>query len=304
MDHVIVTGANGFVGKAVLNELIKNGHFVYAVVRPGKAGECDFPKSEQITVIECDMKEYERLHTLIDDVHADTFYHFAWTGSAGALRGDPDIQIDNIRCSCNAVLAAARIGCKRFIMAGSIMEHEIDQLMREGHVPPISSLYSTAKLTADYMCRTLAVQNGLEYVCGLISNIYGPGEISPRFVNTTIRKMLNNEHIACTEGKQMYDFIYITDAARAFGALGEKGRNLETYYIGSLSPKPLREFLLEMKSAVGYEPELGFGEVPFVGEGLSYDSIDTQSLLRDTGIEPEVSFQEGVYLTMTWLRGK
>ena len=48
----------------------------------------------------------------------------------------------------------------------------------------------------------------------MISNIYGPGELSPRLVNTSIRKMLKGEHCAFSAGEQIYDFIYITDAAK------------------------------------------------------------------------------------------
>ncbi len=66
-----------------------------------------------------------------------------------------------------------------------------------------------------------------------ISNAYGPFEVNLRFINATLRKMLNGAKCNFTAGEQMYDFIYIIDAAKAFIAIGEKGISNKTYYIGS-----------------------------------------------------------------------
>ncbi|MDE5873831.1 MAG: NAD-dependent epimerase/dehydratase family protein [Lachnospiraceae bacterium] len=54
----------------------------------------------------------------------------------------------------------------------------------------------------------------------VISDIYGEGESSPRLINSSIRKLLNNEETSFSTGEQMYDFVYIEDAARMFVGLG------------------------------------------------------------------------------------
>ena len=101
------------------------------------------------------------------------------------------VQLKNIEYSCQAVQVAKRLGCKRFVFAASIMEYEISKLMETNRSIGINTLYSTSKITAEYMLRAIADNMGIEYVGGIISNIYGPGERSPRLVNTTIRKLLN-----------------------------------------------------------------------------------------------------------------
>mgnify|MGYP002624118901 CR=1 FL=1 len=300
MKKAIVTGANGFVGSAVCRELINCGTEVIAVVRENSDNIADIPN---IRIVQCDMANYASLPNLIGDRDIDVLYHFAWCGSAGKLRADDVVQLKNVQQTCDLVRVCAEMNCRRFVFAASIMEYETAAIMESEQTPSAGSLYCTAKITADYMARAIAGAVGVEYMRGVISNIYGPGEISPRLINTSIRKLLNGEHCAFSPGEQMYDFIYITDAAKEFAEIGEKGRNNGTYYIGSPSPKPLKEFLLEMRDCIASNAEIGLGEFPFNGVSLTYKELDIDSVRKDTGFVPEVSFSEGIRRTAEWLKG-
>ena len=168
--------------------------------------------------------------------------------------------------------------------------------------PGLNTLYCSAKVAADYMARTIAGNLGVDYIRAVISNIYGPGELSPRLVNTSLRKLLNREHCAFSAGEQMYDFIYITDAAKTFVAIGEKGINNRTYYIGSQEPRPLKEFLLTLRDCVDPGIEIGLGELPFNGVSLTYKEFDINAVKKDTGFIPEISFKDGIEKTIAWIR--
>ena len=175
-------------------------------------------------------------------------------------------------------------------------------MMERDDTPSINTLYSSAKVSADYITRTLAGKLGVEYIRAVISNIYGPGELSPRLINTSIRKMLAGEHCAFSAGEQMYDFIYIDDAAQTFVEIGDKGRNNRTYYIGSLEPKPLKEFLIALKNQVNPQIQIGLGELEFNGVSLSYKEFDIMAVKNDTGFEPVTSFEDGVQKTIEWIK--
>ncbi len=301
MKKVIVTGANGFIGTAVCRELVNRGIEVIAVVRDKNARIEAIRNVQGIRIVYCDLCNFYSLATLISDRDVDAFYHFAWVGSAGLLRGDIDVQLKNVQYTCDTVRACAAIGCRRFIFASSIMEYEIIAAMETDMTPGINTLYSSAKVAADFMARTLAGELELEYIRAVISNIYGPGEISPRLVNTSIRKLLKGDHCAFSTGEQIYDFIYITDAAKAFAAIGEKGIKNKSYYIGSQNPRPLKEFLLSLRDCVNPEVEIGLGEIPFSGVSLSYREFDIYAVEKDTGFVPEISFKEGIENTIAWI---
>lgn len=304
MKKAIVTGASGFVGTAVCKELLERGIEVIAICRNRHGGISSIEKNKGIRIVYADLSSFKDLAEVIPDRDIDVFYHFAWEGSAGNLRGDADIQVKNIQYTCDVVKACSELGCKRYVFASSIMEYEIEAAMATDVTPGINTLYCSAKIAADYMARTIAGSLGIDYIRTVITNIYGPGELSPRLVNTSIRRMINGERCSFSAGEQMYDFIYITDAAKAFVAVGERGKKNKAYYIGSREPKPLKEFLLKMRDCVNPEIEIGLGEVPFNGVSLSYHEFDIDAIKNDTGFVSEVSFEEGINKTIAWIKGE
>ena len=233
MKKVIVTGANGFIGTALCKKLSDEGINVIAIVRDKEENITKIKDIPRLKITYCDLSDFRNLSKYVEDGDIDALYHLAWVGSAGALRGDSDVQIRNIQYTCDTVKACLDMNCKRFIFASSIMEYEIQATMVTDTMPSINTLYSSAKVAADYMARTLSGSYGIDYIRAVISNIYGPGETSPRLVNTSLRKMLNKEHCAFSAGNQLYDFVYITDAAKMFIEIGNHGIANRTYYIGS-----------------------------------------------------------------------
>ena len=302
MKKVIVTGANGFIGTALCRELSNQGISVIAVVRNEEENISNIENLKGLRVVYSDLSEFKNLNEKISDRDIDVLYHLAWVGSAGPLRGNAEVQFNNIRYTCDTVEACAKINCKRFVFASSIMEYEIEAVMATDATPGINTLYSSAKVSADYMARTIAGSLGVNYIRAVISNIYGPGELSPRLVNTSIRKLLNGEHCAFSAGEQTYDFIYIDDAAKTFVAIGEKGVANRTYYIGSQNPRPLKEFLCELRDQVDPNIEIGLGEIPFNGVSLTYTEFDIHAVKNDTGFIPSVSFTEGIKNTIEWIK--
>lgn len=303
MKKVIVTGANGFIGTALCKELSMQETEIIAIVKNEEENISNIINLPRLKVVYCDFSEFKNLSSYIPDRDVDIIYHFAWVGTAGMLRGDIDTQIKNIQYTCDTVKACSEMNCKRIVFASSIMEYEIEALMSTDITPGINTLYSSAKIAADYMARTMAGYLGIDYIRAVISNVYGPGELNPRFININLRKLLSGEHCAFSSGEQIYDFIYITDAAKAFVAIAEKGKNNKTYYIGSQNPKPLKDFLFMMRDQVDSGLKIGLGEVPFDGVSLTYNEFDIYAVKNDTGFVPAVDFVEGIRYTIDWIKG-
>jgi len=74
------------------------------------------------------------------------------------------------------------------------------------------------------------------------------------------------------------------------------------YYVGSTNPRPLKEFLLEMKDEVDANLEIGLGKIPYSGISLTYNEFDIHEVENDIGFKSTISFKEGIKLTIDWMR--
>lgn len=303
MDRTVVTGAGGFLGYALTQRLLDGGAEVYAVVRERRGQWERLEQRGGCHVVVCGLEDMGSLDSLVGARGFDAFYHLAWQGVSGPDSGRLDVQLGNVRGTAAAAEAAARMGCRRFVFASSIMEYELDKLM-QGTLPSgWRNLYRAAKKMAAAVARTYCNGLGVAYHSALITNVYGPGDLSPRFVSSTLRKMLRGEELRFSEASQMYDFCYIDDATAILELAGEKGEDNRTYYVGSAQPRPLREFILEMAECAGVSPGAAFGAGgEYVGVSLDYDEFDIRSTEEGLGYRAGTGFREGVRKTIKWLR--
>ncbi len=302
MNKAIVTGASGFIGKQLINELLsRNVKIVALDIRFDDV----LLQNKDITCINCKDKNPFDLQNELADLKADTFFHLAWAGTSGALRADYTVQLNNVKLACDYVSVSSKIGCKRFVYASSINEMETYEYLQSDDINPSGGyIYGTGKLAAHLMGEVVAKQNGIDFIPVIITNIYGAGEKSARLINTSIRQLLNKEHCSFTEGKQTYDFIYITDAITSIVEVADKGKAFNRYYIGSGNPKPLREFLQEMKDVVDSSAELGLGDLPFNGIDISYKQFKLKKVEEDTGYKNKISFKDGIKMTMDFIKSE
>lgn len=300
MKNAIVTGANGFIGSALVRELIKHDVNVWALDR--KDANSNIPLSTRVTFLPFELSQIQLIEQSIPKKKFDAFFHLAWAGSAGDSRYNTQLQLNNVQWTIDALRVSKALGCERFLSAGSIMENETLAAMSVwGNKPGLGYIYGAAKLATHVMCFAVAANIGMDIIWPKVTNAYGIGEFSPRLINSTLRKIIAGESPRFTSGTQNYDFIYIDDVARAFFLIAENGKPFTEYIIGSSHPRPLKEFLLELKGAIAPSLDFIFGDVPFTGINLDNDAFDCSKTEADTGFRAEISFSEGVILTRNWL---
>lgn len=227
MKNVIITGADGFVGSNTTEYFLSQGISVLALDINEKPHR--LKRDSKLTYMQCDVTDATMLLDSIEQVKYDTFIHFAWAGSAGVERSDYNLQLQNALNTVECMKIAKKLGCRRFICAGSIMEYEVEAVVHaQGSQPSMAYIYVTWESISRmvFLCKAVAADIGIELVWPMITNAYGVGEFSPRFVNSTLRKIIHNEPLQFTSGIQNYDFVYITDVARAFFLIAEHGRQI------------------------------------------------------------------------------
>ena len=300
MKKAIVTGANGFIGKTLVKVLLERN---YEIVALDIRFDDVLLNNNLVTCVNVLNKAVAELKDGIPKNEYDCFFHLAWAGTSGPARADYEMQLNNVKIACDYIKLCKVVGCKRVVYASSINEMETYEYLQSDNIEPSGGyIYGTGKLAAHLMGETVAKMNDVEFIPVIITNIYGIGEKSARMVYTSINKLVHKEHCSFTAGYQTYDFIYITDAINSIIAVAEKGKAFNRYYIGSGEPKPLREFLLEMRDIVDPTAEIGLGDIPFKGVDISYSQFDLKKVERDTGYINQIPFAEGIKMTADYIR--
>lgn len=303
MENVIISGADGFVGSNTTAYFLEKNINVLALDIIEKP--MHLPMHDQLTYHVCDIFNIQELKRLISGKKYDVFIHFAWRGSSGDSRKDYQLQINNALKTVEVMKAVKESGCGRFLCAGSIMEYEVDDALHmQGAAPGLGYFYGLGKYIAHFLCKTVAKEIGIDLIWPMITNAYGAGEYSARFINTTLRKMMNGEQLQFTSAEQNYDFVYVTDVAKAFYLIAKMGKPFSEYMIGSSKAGPLKNFIIEMKEAAGTKNELCFGSIPYTGVNTDVHVFSTKKLEEDCGYYPEVTFYEGIQRTYEWLKSE
>lgn len=303
MKKAVITGPTGAIGMALIQCLADNGTDVVAVVRPGSARADRIRESEHVSVVYCDLKELDRLPSLIEG-GADVFYHFAWDGTFGDSRNNMYLQNNNVKYALDAVDAAYELGCKTFIGAGSQAEYGRYEGDLNASVPAFpENGYGIAKLCAGQMTRIACQQKGIRHIWTRILSIYGPYDGDKTMVSSTIIKLMNSEKPSCTKGEQMWDYLYSKDAARAFMMLADGGVDGRVYCLGGGIARPLKDYINLIRDAVGNDVEIGFGDIPYSDKQVMHLCADIKELTKDTGFTPIYTFEQGIGETVGWWRG-
>lgn len=300
--RAIVTGATGFIGKALCEELLKESYDVVAVLRKNSAKRskleamiCDVAEwKDRLQIVELDLEDIEKLHTEYD-IEADVFYHLAWNGSAGADREDFDMQYSNIAYMKKAIKTAKDCGCKKVVGAGSQAEYGVvrDVAKEDETVPNPFMMYGAAKLAAYQMGQIYAKQVGVKLVWPRIYSVYGVGENAGTLVSYVVDTLKKGEAPQLSPCENMWNFMYITDCARALRKLSEDAETEGIYNVASKDTRVLKEFVKEIRDIVAPNVELNFG-------AKQSDPSRTFHLMPDCGKldavwdGTEVAFGEGI----------
>lgn len=301
MRKVAITGVAGFIGGTLCKELLDQDIEVYGIDIDKNRLE-KWEEYKNFTPIIANFSNYNELPQMIEARDIDVFYHFAWQGGFVSALKDYKIQFENAIASCDALMAAVSMECKKFVYAGTVNEYEVKKYINMEYCEPRNTcIYASAKLASEMICKALAFNHNINYSAGLIPMIYGKGNKSKQLVNVVINDLLNNQAPKLIAGNNLYDLIDVKDVARAFIAIGKKGKSQKSYYIGHQVLRTFRDWITDIRDFINPEIELKFGEYPD-NLNMDYSLIDLLALYNDTGFKCESNFRNGILETAEWVK--
>lgn len=279
-----ITGASSFIGVELCRYLSDNGHSVLAMSRRENEHLEEIKKDGHLQVFRADM------HSLFDkakDLRADVFIHLAWAGTTHEDRNNTAIHEENVRLSLECVKLAEQMECQLYVDAGSQAEYGIvpGVLTEDTPCNPITA-YGKGKLKMYQESFILTKKLGLKYIHLRILSVYGENDHERTLIKTSLKKLKAGEPIEIRSGGQMWNYVYVKDAARQIAELSTYAVNnkdfcQEVYNIASDDTRKLQDFIIAMKEICGSQSELKFGVyAPNKDVNLNPDIRKTKEIVK------------------------
>lgn len=281
--RVLVTGANGFIGRAVCACVMQAGHFVYALGSMEKSTTvCDI-------YLPCDLGDPVRLHSVLDGTQVDCCIHLAWTGLPNYTYENSWISMRN---SLNLLTIGQRVGIKHFIYAGSCFEY-LNPKGRISEIWPIKNTdaYTAAKVGVLGLARQYCQEQQLSFHWPRFFYVMGPGQREDSLIPYVVRSLKQGQRPVLRTAHNENDFIDVRDVAEALLAIAEKNpTEAEVLNIGSGQATPIRLLTEKIMCAFGLAEELPFEER---APEVSFYA-DITKIRQLTGWEPRVALSQSI----------
>ena len=297
MKKVLVTGANGFIGSSLIKKMIANNIEVVAVDITFAGNR--LPDSNLITKVESGVDA--ALAEKIPVGEYDAFYHLAWKGVNGADKADPSVQIANIQMAVDCANICKQLNVKKLLCAGTVAENatfSLPELVKTSG----GMMYGVAKHACRLILEDYCKNIGQQFVWMQFSNISGAGNKTGNLVSYTLGELLAGKEATFGPALQPYDFIYVDDLIEAVYRLGANDTKKSFYYIGSGSPRILKDYLLRIGELAGCADKVGIGIRPDDGIKYTMDMFCNKDLVETIGEYVCTSFVDGIEKTIEWLK--
>lgn len=297
--RVLVTGATGFLGSYLVDDLIRNGHQVAILLRPGaNPWRVSVPLSD-VTIITGDLDNIYRLREPIAAFCPDGIAHLAWQGVGNVDRNNV-IQGHNVPNVLDLAAISIEAGAKVFIGAGSQAEYgPYSRAIRETDLTEPTTLYGRAKLAAGNMVSQVCSDRGVRFGWLRIFSTYGPKDADYWLIPSLIRTLKKGKRMPLTRCEQRWGFLHARDAAAAFRLALTTDGAAGVFNVGSSDAPLLRETVSTLRSLVNPDADLGFGDIPYRPDQVMVLQADI-GRLRTLGWQPQVGLHDGLSETVSW----
>ena len=327
---ILVTGGAGFIGSAVVRHIIN--HTQDSVINLDKltyAGNLDSIASvadnERYAFVQADICDRAALDKIFAEHQPDAIMHLAAESHVDRSIDSAGEFIQTNIVGTFTLLEAARAyyqtlpenrrAAFRFhhISTDEVYGdlHGTDDLFTETTPYAPSSPYSASKASSDHLVRAWRRTYGLPTIVTNCSNNYGCYHFPEKLIPHMILNALDGKPLPVYgDGKQIRDWLYVEDHARALYLVVTQGKIGETYNIGGFNEKQniqvvrticelLEELAPNKPQGIAHYADLITHVTDRAGHDVRY-AIDASKIQRELGWTPQETFESGIRKTVQW----
>lgn len=310
---VLVTGADGFIGSHLVEELVKKGYHVKAFVYYNSFntwGWLDTVSNDvmkNVEIFQGDIRDPNGVEEAMKDVEA--VFHLAALIAIPFSYHSPDTYVDtNIKGTLNVLQAARKLGTKRVLVTSTSEVYGTAQYVPidEKHPFQGQSPYSATKIGADRLAESFYRSFQLPVTIVRPFNTYGPRQSARAVIPTIITQLLaGKEEIKLGALTPTRDFNYVKDTANGFISIYESDKTIgEEINIATQKEISIGELAQELIRQINPKAKIICDEQRLRPEKSEVNRLlgCNEKIMRLTDWKPQYSFENGLAETITFLK--
>ena len=308
-----VTGGAGFIGSAFIRLLLGERREKSTVLNLDKltyAGNLEnlasVAEDSCYRFVHGDIGDAKLVDELVAESRPDVIVNFAAESHVDRSILSPEPVFEtNLRGTFTLLEAARRHKTPRFLHVSTDEVYGSIELPYEANEDfPLrpSSPYSASKAGSDLLALSYFVTYRMPVMVTRASNNYGPYQFPEKLIPLMISNALESKRLPIYgDGMQIRDWLYVDDHCRAIRAVIDRGREGQVYNIGGNRALPNVEVVRRLLETVGQPETLMQTVEDRPGHDRRY-ALSSAKVMRETGWNPQVRFEEGLQRTIDWYR--
>jgi GDP-L-fucose synthase len=302
-SRVLVAGANGMVGSAIVRNLQSKG---YTNIIKGTRDDVDFTNQEEVERYFCS-EEPE--------------YVFVAAAKVGGIMANSNYKADflteNLQIQTNIIQQSYNFGVKKLLFLGSSCIYPKfatqpiteDQLM-SGPLEPTNDAYAIAKIAGIMLCQAYRQQYGFNAISLMPTNLYGPNDnfdletshVLPAMIAKFYGTLNHSEYYEVKlwgDGSAMREFLHVDDLAEACYTCMQNYNESEHINVGTGEDVTIKELAETIADVTGYTRNINWDTTKPNGTPRKVLNVDK---IKSLGWEPKIGLREGIEETYKWYK--
>lgn len=328
-NYILITGGAGFIGSNYINLFIKEEEYhiinLDKLTYAGNLDNLEVKEASNYTFVHGDINDKKLVKELFEKFHFQAVINFAAESHVDNSILDPSAFVEtNINGTYNLLQNAYKLwmdkpsSLKREFNNARFLHISTDEvygtlgpkgLFTEETPYAPNSPYSASKAASDFLVRSYFHTYGMPVLTTNCSNNYGPHQHDEKLIPTIIRTALNEEPIPIYgDGKNVRDWLYVSDHCKGINLVFREGRFGETYNIGGRNEREniyIAKIICQiLDKAAPREKGKSYSDlITYVVDRPGHDrryAIDATKIERELGWKAENNFESGIAKTVQW----
>ena len=306
---VVVTGAGGFIGSHLVEELLSIGAEVTAFVRYNSKSDFGFInnlKNNNLTICQGDLRDFDSVNNAIKGKEI-VFHLGASVGIPYSYVNPWDAFETNVRGTLNVLTSVKNFNIEKMIHTSTSETYGTAQYTPMDELHPLKgqSPYSASKIAADKLVESFWLSYDTPVATVRPFNTYGPRQSARAIIPTIINQALTKNKVSLGSLDPKRDLTFVRDTVAGFISIANSPKTLgEVVNLGSGSAISIGDLANKIIDLIGTDVEINFDgsrERPEKSEVMHLCG-DTSKVFELTGWNPEIDINEGLRLTIDWIK--